>query len=361
MNPEPPDSEEWKRIEALFNAAIELPESERASFLDRVCPPGDPLRAEIESLLQADAPANDFLDAPPARLAADLLDRHSGGLSRGQQIRDYEIQTLITMGGMGEVYLARDLRLDRPVALKILRRHLIVNEQAVYRFETEALAASGLRHPGIVSIFESGDSPEGLFIAMEWVEGITWRELIARGPAAISDAANWGSQAAAALHAAHRAEILHRDIKPENMMLRIDGAVKILDFGLARLARRAPKFPAPASSGASGTISGTLSGTLLYMPPEILRGEAATTASDIFSLGTVLYELAAGFHPFAGETPLDVYEAIECRGVCPPSALREGIPAAFDALILAMLERDCAIRPGAAEVVAQLSKVSATP
>jgi serine/threonine protein kinase len=150
---------------------------------------------------------------------------------------------------------------------------------------------------------------------------------------------------------------LHRDIKPENIMLLNDGIVKILDFGLARLT--GPARPEPESMGASGTISGTLSGTLLYMPPEILRGEAATPASDVFSLGVVLYELAAGKHPFAGETPLDVYEAIECRTVIATSVVRANIPAEFDALLLRMLNRDPTLRPPADEVWETLSRVSA--
>jgi serine/threonine protein kinase len=350
---------DWERIETLFHDALEIPEQERKSFLDRVCPASDPLRVEVDSLLDAEPPSSDLLTEPPARLAADLLDKHSG-LTAGQRVLHYEIEALVTMGGMGEVYLARDVRLNTPAVLKILRRHLIVNETAVYRFETEARAASALRHPNIVTIFEFGKAPDGLFIAMEWVEGITWRELMKRRQAAIADSISWAEQAAAGLAAAHRAGILHRDIKPENMMLRNDGVVKILDFGLARLAgprRRPPAFTDAPASGSSGTISGTLSGTLLYMSPEILRGEDATKASDVFSLGTVLYELVAGVHPFAGETPLDVFEAIECRTVPAASLVRPGIPAALDALILAMLDRTRTTRPPAIEVAERLRTI----
>ena len=134
---------------------------------------------------------------------------------------------------MGEVYLARD-REGRPVALKILRRHLIVSAQAVDRFETEARAASALCHPNIVTVYESGKSPAGLFIAMEWVDGSTFRAIMDAGEVEIAQAMDWGGQAARALSAAHTAGILHRDMKPENIMLRKDGVVKILDFGLAR-------------------------------------------------------------------------------------------------------------------------------
>ncbi len=222
-----------------------------------------------------------------------------------------------------------------------------MNPQAVDRFEREARAASALRHPNIVTVYESGKSASGLFIAMEWVNGSTLRAIMDAGQAEIAQAMDWGGQAARALYAAHSAGILHRDVKPENMMLGRDGIVKILDFGLAR--HEGPVWPEPNSMGASGTISGTLSGTLLYMPPEILRGETATSASDVFSLGAFLYELAAGRHPFAGETPLDVFEAIECRPVPAVSSVRDGIPAEVDRLIMQMLDRDPNRRPSAGQ------------
>jgi serine/threonine protein kinase len=353
MNPQ----EQWAEIERLYHEALGLPECDRKAFLDLACESGGEIRAEIDSLLEADNATAGFLDGPPARLAADLLDRDPARLSPGQFIRNYEIESLISSGGMGDVYLGRDTRSRTPAVLKILRVHLTANAQAAARFETEARAASALQHPNIVTVFESGEWPGGLFIAMEWLDGVTWRTLMAAGAADIAKVLNWGEQAAHAVDAAHRAGILHRDIKPENIMLLNDGVVKILDFGLARLT--GPARPEPESMGASGTISGTLSGTLLYMPPEILRGEAAIAASDVFSLGVVLYELAAGKHPFAGETPLDVYEAIECRAIVAPSVVRANIPAEFDALLLRMLNRDPALRPPAAEVWETLSRVSA--
>jgi eukaryotic-like serine/threonine-protein kinase len=349
MNPR----SEWEEIERLYHEALQRPERDRKAFLDGVCAAG-PLRVEVDSLLEADGAAG-FLGAPPVHLAADLLDRQPDGLKAGQRIRCYEVESLISVGGMGEVYLAHDASGNR-VVLKILRRHLIVNPHAVHRFETEARAASALHHPNIVTIHEFGESPAGLFIAMEWIDGRTLRELIQSDAVEVAQAIDWSRQAARALDAAHTAGILHRDVKPENIILRKDGVVKIVDFGLARLA--GPVRPEPNSSGASGTISGTLSGTLLYMPPEILRGEAATSASDVFSLGTLLYELAAGRHPFAAETPLDVYEAIECRTVVAPSLLRAGIPPRIDALVLRMLDRDPALRPPASELCEALSRVS---
>ena len=339
MNPAPA----WEEIERLYHEALEAPAAERQSLLDGASPA---LREEVESLLEADS-GSGLLAAPPIHLAADLLDGQPGGLAAGERVAHYEVESLISVGGMGEVYLARDAG-GRPVALKILRRHLIVNPQAVDRFETEARAASALCHPNIVTVYESGNSPAGLFIAMEWVDGSTFRAIMNAGEAQVAQAMDWGGQAARALSAAHTAGILHRDMKPENIMLRKDGVVKILDFGLARHGGGAPVEP--NAMGASGTISGTLSGTLLYMPPEILRGEAATSASDVFSLGAFLYELTAGRHPFAGETPLDVFEAIECRPVAAIGSLRNGVPVEVDRLILRMLDRHPGGRPSAREV-----------
>ena len=344
---------DWQEIERLFHAAVDLPVHRRQVLLASA---SAPVRAEVESLLETDDKAS--FAAAPVHLAADLLDQQSGALTLGQMVGEYQVETLISVGGMGEVYCARD-SVGTPVALKILRRHLVGSPQAADRFRTEAHAAAALHHPNIVAVYEFGDSPVGLFLVMEWVDGRTLREIANDGQVNAAQAMDWARQAARAVSAAHAAGILHRDIKPENIMLRRDGVLKILDFGLAR-----PPGPVrldPDSSGASGTISGTLSGTLLYMPPELLRGEAATSASDVFSLGALFYELWTGRHPFAGETPLDVFEAIECREIAGPAMVCAGIPPEIDALILSMLDRDPAPRPSAIEVCEVLSRVSATP
>jgi serine/threonine protein kinase len=336
-------SADWAEIERLFNQAVDLSPRQRSALLATA---SAPVRAEVESLLSTDPEA--FPAAPPVHLVAELLDRQPGALSPGQQVGEYVIESLVTVGGMGEVYFARHPS-GTPVALKILRRHLIASPHAVDRFQTEARAASALHHPNIVTVCDSGESPAGLFIAMEWVDGPTFRKLIDAGPVATSEAIYLSAQAARALAAAHAAGILHRDIKPDNIMLQNDGVLKVLDFGLARLA--GPVRLEPDAMGANGTISGTLSGTLPYMPPEILRGETATSGSDVFSLGALLYELWTGEHPFSGETPLDVFEAIECRDVPALSTLRPGIPAEIDTLILRMLDRDPIQRPSACQAL----------
>jgi eukaryotic-like serine/threonine-protein kinase len=332
----------WEEIERWYCEALECPERERKVLLAGA---SSAVREEVESLLAADSSA-DLLSAPPIHLAADLLNGQPGGLSKGHRVASYEIESLISIGGMGEVYLARDSA-GKPVALKILRRHLIANAVAADRFEREARAASALRHPNIVTVYEFGRSAAGLFIAMEWLDGSTFRAIMDAGEVELAQAIDQAGQAARALAAAHEARILHRDLKPENIMLCKDGVVKILDFGLAR--HGAPGQE-PSSMGSSGTISGTLSGTLAYMPPEILRGETATRASDVFSLGAFLYELFAGKHPFAGATPLDVLEAIECRPVAPVCSMRAGVPPQMDDVILRMLDREPGGRPTAKEV-----------
>ena len=343
--------EHWAEVERLFHETVDLPPRERISLLASA---SAPVRAEVESLLRTND--SESFDGPPVNLAADLLECQPSALTAGQRVGSYEIESLVTAGGMGEVYLAHDPGGTR-VALKILRRHLVLSPQAIDRFETEARAASALHHPNIITTRESGDSPSGLFIAMEWVEGSTLRHLIGAGMIDTARAFDWSEQATRALAAAHAAGILHRDIKPENIILRTDGVLKMLDFGLARLS--GPVRLEADSTGSSGTISGTLSGTLLYMSPEILRGETATSASDVFSLGALLYELWAGQHPFAGETPLDVFEAIECRPVAAPSSLRDYIPPEIDELILRMLDREPARRPSAEEASAVFSRFSA--
>jgi serine/threonine-protein kinase len=348
-------SDDWRKIEQIYLHASELPSGDRGAYLDQVCAGDRALRADGESLLAAGASDTVFLGAPPSRLAADLLDRHPGALAPGSRMGDYEVRSLLSMGGMGEVYLGEHIQSRKKVALKLIRRHLMADAQAVECFTREARAAGALRHANVVDILQFGRSDAGMFIAMEWVDGQTFRELMDAGPVAIPNALSWSRQTASLIAAAHAAGITHRDIKPENLMLNKDGVVKVLDFGLARLA--GPTIPDREASGASGTISGTLSGTLSYMSPELFRGETASGATDVFSLGSVFYELFTGVHPFAGETPLDVYEAIECRVPDRPSGLRPGIPPELDRLLLEMLNRDREARPPAAAVADALEAI----
>ena len=256
---------------------------------------------------------------------------------------------------MGEVWLAEDTRLGRKVALKLLPSEFTEDSERVRRFTQEAKAASALNHPNIISVHDIGECETGRFIVMEFVAGRTLRSVIARDNS-LETLFNLGSQMARALSAAHAAGITHRDIKPENIMVRDDGYVKMLDFGLARLLPTTASDP-EAMTLAQQTTPGTVMGTLAYMSPEQASGQTVGSASDVFALGIVLYELATGSHPFKSETMIGYLHAITSQ--VPPSmtSLKSHLPHALDDLILRMLEKDAISRPTAIEIVQALQEI----
>ena len=268
-----------------------------------------------------------------------------------ERISHYRIIHQLGAGAMGEVYLAEDTRLQRKIALKLLPPQLTRDADRVRRFEQEARAASALNHPNIVTIHDIGESEAGRFIAMEFVAGRTLRDL-ARERVAIESLVSWGRQIAQALGVAHAAGIIHRDIKPENVMVREDGYVKVLDFGLARLVPKNAEISNAMTL--SATSPGTLLGTVRYMSPEQARGDTVTGATDIFALGTVLYELATGQHPLNATTLLGLLQAIAAETPIAPSRLVQAIPLQFDELLLCLLEKDPRRRLEATDVEAAL-------
>ena len=265
----------------------------------------------------------------------------------GETISHYRIVEKLGGGGMGVVYKAEDMKLRRHVALKFLADDMASDRAALERFEREAQAASALNHPGICTIYEFGEHDGRLFLAMELIEGCSLRTFRERD-ASIQSSIKLVSQAATALAAAHAAGIVHRDIKPENIMVRNDGYLKLVDFGLARFTDRSLESTAATSPG-------TVIGTVRYMSPEQVRGEAVSSASDIFSLGIVLYELAAGRHPFAANSPAEILSAILSEIAPAPSQLNPEISTAMDGLIRQMLQKDPRLRPTAAEICAALT------
>jgi predicted ATPase/serine/threonine protein kinase len=346
--------EQHRHIGELFHAAMELAEAERSAFLDRACH-GDPaLRDHVESLLRAHEQAGDFIATPATRLVGPWLAPEAEPDALRGRIGAYDVLSLIGRGGMGEVYLARDTRLGRKVAVKLLRPDLTSNPDAVRRFEHEARAASSLNHPNIVTIYEIGELENRRFLAMEFVDGHPLHTMSGR-PLSIDSVVRIGVQLARALAVAHAAGIIHRDIKPENVMVREDGYVKLLDFGVARL------LSTPAAGEPRVTMTGTNPGVILgtprYMSPEQARGEMALSSSDVFSLGVVLYELATGTHPFESESTLGTLHAIASRATPPPVHLR-GMPGhpRLVRLLLRMLEKPASARPTAAAVEAELAK-----
>jgi serine/threonine protein kinase len=312
--------ERWQQIEELFHSAIERAPEARAGFLDEACRDDVELRRRIDSLLVAHEAANTFIEHPPmagvltavVAKSADNTTRASEQSLIGRRIGHYDVKSLLGTGGMGEVYLANDPNLDRPVAIKILPSQFTANGAHVRRFEREARAASALNNPNIITIHEIGQDGDFHFIATEYIEGQTLRQRLSNGRLPLKEVIDLTSQIAIALSAAHRAGIIHRDIKPENVMVRPDGLVKILDFGLAKPVEQELDVSiasAPATLSTQ-TEAGSLMGTVAYLSPEQVQRQKVDHRTDIFSLGVVLYEMLAGERPFKGDSVPEVLEAI---------------------------------------------------
>jgi TolB-like protein/tRNA A-37 threonylcarbamoyl transferase component Bud32/Flp pilus assembly protein TadD len=322
-------SQRWKQIEILFNESIALPEALRTDYLNEHCGDDLELRREVEELLFSSASDMTFLEQPVIEAAQDLASPavpHT--LLPGDPVDRYEIISFIGSGGMGHVYLARDTRLQRKVAIKILAPALARDQHGLRRLEKEAHAASALNHPNIVTIYEFGQSGALHFIATEYVEGPTLREKLDAGRLELGAATDIAAQIARALEAAHSAGIVHRDIKPENVLVRTDQLVKVVDFGIAKLSdSQSQQGICPPALALSISMShpGMVVGSAKYMSPEQARGQNVDARSDIFSLGVVLYEMVGGQCPFHGETVSDtIAEILKAT----PKSLREILPGA---------------------------------
>ncbi|MDQ4120919.1 MAG: protein kinase [Acidobacteriota bacterium] len=297
----------WEQIKDVFQAALEKPPSERKRFLREACGADECLRNEVLALLDSFEEADDFMDAPPIGVVAEEIVGTAESLAAGQQIGRYRIERKLGAGGMGEVFLARDDELERPVALKILSAAFSGNPDRIRRFVQEAKAVSALNHPNILTIYEIGQFENWRFIATEYIEGETLRDRIRRQALDLNEILDIFGQTAAALEAAHRTGIVHRDIKPENIMLRHDGLVKVLDFGLAKLVEKesATVDSKILRKGQFNTTPGLVMGTVAYMSPEQARGLETDARTDVWSLGVCLYETLFGVQPFAGDTVSD--------------------------------------------------------
>lgn len=294
-------------------------------------------------------------DSLAADAATEVPDTDGAPLPARQVIGPYQLLALLGKGGMGEVFLAEDTRLGRRVALKFLPANFTADDTRLRRFVQEAKTASALNHPNIVTIYDIGETAEGRFIAMEFIEGRTLRQLSKQRPA-IESVVKIVAQTARALANAHGASIIHRDIKPDNIMVRGDGYVKVLDFGLARL--NSQNLADSTAETAFGTAPGVILGTVAYMSPEQARGESTSGATDVFSLGIVLYELLTGHHPFSADSQIGLLHSIVSHDPVPPARLNPEVPAGIEALVMRMLEKDSSVRPAAAEVEAVLSAAS---
>ena len=259
----------------------------------------------------------------------------------GQTVKHYEVESPLGKGGMGVVYRARDTRLGRPVALKVLPPEFVRDDERKARFMQEARAASAVNHPAIAQVYEIDEGPEGLFIAMEFVEGRTVRAIVQANELDVLGALEIAHQVAGGLQKAHDAGIVHRDIKPENVIVTPDGHAKILDFGLAKLVEGTAGGEHDAShmETLARTQAGFVLGTLRYMSPEQARGQAIDHRSDIFSLGVVLYEMVTGQLPFSGSTPLDTLHAIAFEETRPITALRPNLTPSLQRIVTRCLRK----------------------
>ena len=319
MNPE-----RWQQASRILEIALERHPELRAAYLDEMCSNDPDLRQEVESLLAASAQAGSLLDSPAMAMAAPLFFHDSVKTVLGQSIGRYKILTALGTGGMGEVYLAYDTRLGRKIALKLLSTHFTTDKDRLLRFEQEAHAASTLSHPNICMIHEVGETEDARhFIAMEYIDGVTLRQHMTEARMKLSEVLDVAVQVASGLAASHAVGVVHRDIKPENIMLRHDGYVKVLDFGLAKLTEQpASDVTTPAGVRVSTDI-GVVMGTSGYMSPEQTRGLPVDARTDIWSMGVVLYEMITGGAPFEGATKSDVIASVLGRE---PSLLISRLP-----------------------------------
>jgi len=334
--------EDWKKVDKLVKAALGRAPLERTAFLNEACAGDDALRREVESLIDYDSRAENFLEIPAFEAAATLIVEAESGFFAGCDLGHYKLQRKIGSGGMGEVYLAQDTILERTVALKILAADLADDSERLRRFTQEAKSASALNHPNIITVHEISYVASTHFIVTEFVDGITLREKIRKAEMPIGEVLDVARQIGGALATAHEAGIVHRDIKPENIMIRRDGYVKVLDLGLAKLTERHRLVMDGETSIQTllRTDPGVVMGTVHYMSPEQARGLEVDTKTDIWSFGVVLYEMITGRVPFEGETQAHVIVSILEHEPAPASRLTSEIPAELQRIISKALSKD---------------------
>jgi len=339
-------AERWRRVEELYHAALTRDEGSRAAFLAEACAGDGALRMEVESLLQQPASAEGFLDGFAVAMAAQLVIDPGASILTGRRLGVYHVEARIGAGGMGEVYRARDTRLKRDVAIKVLPAAVSSDPERLARFKREARAAAALNHPNILTVHDIGTQDSVPYIVSELLEGQTLREALAglRLPAAI----DYAIQIAQGLGAAHQKGIVHRDLKPENVFVTRDGRVKILDFGLVKRTLAGPIFvdssalpttPAFTSHAVPQTLAGVVLGTADYMSPEQVRGDVVDHRSDIFSFGVMLYEMLCGRRAFHRGSVVETMGAILTEE--PPSLLASNasVPPVLEQIVTRCLQK----------------------
>ncbi len=333
--------ERWQQIDQVLEAALERKSNEWAAFLDQECGSDEELRREVESLLRAHEQAGSFIEKLPPEAAEEILQEHQSESLIGKQVGAYRIEALLGRGGMGEVYLATD-KMGRQVALKLLAHHHHHDKRHVARFAQEAQTVLTLNHPNIVTIYDIGEIDRTSYIASELIEGETLRGCLEQAEIHLQDILDIAIQVANALVAAHEKGIVHRDIKPENVMIRGDGYVKVLDFGIAKLTE---DFASAVSEDATTRLKietgeGVVIGTAFYMSPEQAKGAKVDARTDLWSLGAVLYEMITRQVPFAGETPTETISLILQREPAPLTRWTPEVPAELERIVSKALTKN---------------------
>ena len=331
-------NENWNQAKQLFADAMKVAPENRLAFLDEVCRGDAETRREVESLLASLDDAGSFMQQPAAHEVADFI-RQNKPLEAGRSFGHYEIVRQIGAGGMGEVYLAKDTKLDRRVAVKILNEKFAKHESNLQRFTKEAKAASALNHPNILVIHEIGESDDTHFIVSEFVEGETLREILNQSLPELPQILEIAIQIANALTSAHAAHIVHRDIKPENIIVRPDGFVKILDFGLAKLISQKAIGLETSAVKQNETAKGVILGTVNYMSPEQAKGGQIDGRTDIFSFGALIYEMIAGQTPFAGDSMSETFANLINAEPSPLVRFAPDVPEELQRIVAKMLRK----------------------
>src|SRR5213080_369590 len=329
-------------IEEIFYAALEQDPADVARFLETACGGDELLRRKVEALLASRQRVGSFIETPAVGIATRIIENGQADLLVGQTFGHYKISKRIGSGGMGEVYLATDVTAGRKAALKLLPMRFTGDANRLKRFQQEAHAVVALNHPNILTVYEIGEDHSTHYIASEMIEGETLRQRLMRGRIEVSEAVDVAIQVASALAAAHQAGIVHRDIKPENIMLRPAGYVKVLDFGIAKLAEQEAPAAMPKDEALLlvETNQGSILGTIPYMSPEQTCADPVDKRTDIWSLGVVLYEMVTGHQPFVGETPRQVMSSILEKEPPPLTSCVAHTPAELQQIIGKALRKD---------------------
>src|SRR5437762_2742125 len=332
----------FQTIEEIFLAALDQEPDQIGAFLDTACEGDEVLRRKVEALVAFHQRPGSFIETSAFGLAAKIIQNGQPDLLVGRTIGHYKLSKRIGTGGMGEVYLATDMTAGRKAALKLLPARFTGDAERLKRFQQEARAVVGLNHPNILTVYEIGEDHSTHYIASELIEGETLRQRLTRGRMELSEAVDVAIQVASALAAAHENGIVHRDINPGNMMLRPDGYVKVLDFGIAKLAEQEAPATMPKDEALLlvETNLGAVLGTVRYMSPEQACGAPVDKRTDIWSLGVVLYEMVTGHAPFIGDTPREVMSSILEKEPPPLTNYIRQTPAELQQIISKTLRKD---------------------